>query len=48
MLNRRQFVRSAAVAGVAATLPAAVNADAAPGPQGPAGAAAIQGAPPAS
>jgi hypothetical protein len=48
MLNRRQFVQSAAVAGVATAMPNVASGAAALEPQGPPGAAALQGPPPVS
>ncbi|HSP89943.1 MAG TPA: hypothetical protein VLN08_03505, partial [Vicinamibacterales bacterium] len=49
MLNRRQFVQSATLAGVATALPnVASTAAAAPELQGPPGAQALQGPPPPS
>ena len=48
MLNRRQFVQSATLAGVAAALPNVSSSAAALEPQGPPGAQALQGPPPAS
>jgi len=48
MLNRRQFVQSAALAGVASTLPAIPSSADESDPQGPPGAQTLQGPPPAS
>jgi len=48
MLNRRQFVQSAALAGVASALPGVRPPAADPDPPGPPGAQTLQGPPPAS
>ena len=48
MLNRRQFVQSAALAGVASALPGVRPLAAEPDAQGPPGAQTLQGPPPAS